>query len=99
MAGDVPGVVVPAEIVRRMDEAGDKEGQQEEGVAIALEMIEKLKNTPGINGMHLMAVHWESIVPRLVEESGVPRPVVQSLEEVSDSALEGERPADVVQPA
>ena len=37
-------------------------------------MIEKLKNTPGINGMHIMAVHWEAIVPRLVEESGIPKP-------------------------
>ena len=60
-------------------------------------MIEKLKNTPGINGMHMMAVHWEAIVPRLVEESGVPRPVIKSLEEASDSALAGEKPADVAQ--
>jgi len=67
-------------------------------VAIALEMIENLKNTPGINGMHLMAVHWEAIVPRLVEESGVPRPVIQSLEEES-SELAGEMPADIAQPA
>jgi methylenetetrahydrofolate reductase (NADPH) len=76
MAEEVPGVVVPSEIVKRMDEAGDKEGQQEEGVTIALEIIERLKNTPGINGMHVMAVHWEAIVPRLIEESGVPRPII-----------------------
>ena len=81
MAEEVPGVVVPPEIVKRMDDAGDKEGQQEEGVAIALEMIEKLKNTPGINGMHVMAVHWEDIVPRLIEEGGLPRPLIQSLDE------------------
>ncbi|RME44437.1 MAG: hypothetical protein D6796_11770 [Caldilineae bacterium] len=78
MADDVPGVVVPPEIVRRMDNAGDKEGQQEEGVAIALEMIEKLMKTPGINGMHVMAVHWEAIVPRLLDEAGVPRPAIQT---------------------
>jgi methylenetetrahydrofolate reductase (NADPH) len=75
MAEEVPGVVIPPEIVRRMDNAGDKEGQQEEGVAIALELIEKLKNTPKINGMHVMAVHWEAIVPRLIEEAGISRPV------------------------
>ncbi len=63
----------------RMDGAGDSGGQKEEGVAIALEMIEKLKNTPGLNGMHIMAVHWEAIVSRLVEESGIPRPVVDTL--------------------
>ena len=63
MADEVPGVVIPPEIVQRMDEAGDKEGQQEAGVAITLELIEKLKMTPGISGMHVMAIHWESIVP------------------------------------
>ncbi len=78
MADDVPGVVIPPEMVKRMDDAGDKNGQAEEGVSIALEIIDKLKNTPGLNGMHIMAVHWEAIVPRLVEESGVPRPAIQS---------------------
>jgi methylenetetrahydrofolate reductase (NADPH) len=79
MADDVPGVVIPPEIVKRMDEAGDKEGQQQAGVEIALEIIEKLKNTPKLAGMHIMAVHWEEIVPRLIDESGVPKPVVERL--------------------
>jgi methylenetetrahydrofolate reductase (NADPH) len=74
MADEVPGVSVPLEVINRMDNAGDKEAQSEVGVQIALEMIDKLKNTPGINGMHIMAVHWEAIVPRLVEESGIPKP-------------------------
>jgi methylenetetrahydrofolate reductase (NADPH) len=81
MADDVPGVYIPPELVKRMDDAGDKEGQQETGVAIALEIIEKLKNTPGINGMHIMAVHWEAIVPRLIEEGGLPKPTITSLPE------------------
>lgn len=76
MADDVPGVVIPPELVKRMDEAGDKEGQQEEGVRIALEIIEKLRATPGIAGMHVMAVHWEAIVPRLIEEAGLPTPPI-----------------------
>ena len=86
MADEVPGVVIPPELVKRMDEAGDKEGQQEEGVAIALEIIEKLKKTSGINGMHLMAIHWEDIVPRLVEEAGIPRPIYQNWSQVADDA-------------
>lgn len=73
MAEDVPGVVVPPELVKRMDEAKDP---QEEGVAIALELIDKLKNTKGLSGMHIMAVHWEEIVPRLISESGLPKPVL-----------------------
>lgn len=86
MADDVPGVVIPPDLVKRMDEAGDKEGQQQEGVRIALEIIEKLKNTPGIAGMHIMAVHWESIVPRLIEQAQLPRPTVLSMPEAEASA-------------
>jgi len=79
MADDVPGVVIPKEYVQRMDDAGDKDGQMEEGVAIALEMIEKLKKTPGIAGIHFMAVHWEAIVPRLMDEGGLPKMKIKSL--------------------
>jgi methylenetetrahydrofolate reductase (NADPH) len=82
MAADVPGVVVPTEVIQRMDAAGDdKDAQPEVGVEIALEMIEKLRNTKGINGIHLMAVHWEEIIPRLVEEGNLPRPSITELPE------------------
>jgi methylenetetrahydrofolate reductase (NADPH) len=91
---DVPGVNIPPEMVKRMDDAGDKQGQEEEGVAIALELIEKIKNTPGLSGMHIMAVHWEAIVPRLVEESGLPRPVVKELPKAAKEATPAlEKPA------
>ncbi len=87
MAEQVPGVVIPSELVKRMDEAGDDpEHQQEQGVAIALEIIEKLKNTPGLSGIHLMAIHWEAVVPRLIEESGLPRPTIQAWSAVQPAA-------------
>ncbi len=71
MSREVPGVVIPDETVKRMAEAGDDEAQREEGVRIALGLLETLKDTPGIRGVHIMAIHWESIVPRLVEEAGI----------------------------
>ena len=71
MANDVPGVVIPPEMVQRMTGAGDKEAQQETGFQMAVEILEKLKDTPGISGTHIMAVQWESIIPRLVEEAGL----------------------------
>ena len=80
MAESVPGVVVPPHVIARMQAAGDdKQAQQETGVTIALELIEKLHATPGIHGMHIMAIHWEEIVPRLVEQSGVPKPAIRAL--------------------
>jgi methylenetetrahydrofolate reductase (NADPH) len=81
MAKDVPGVVIPDEMVQRMiraGETGDTEAQQETGFQMALEILEKLKGTPGISGTHIMAVHWESIIPRLVEEAGLRRAVPAS---------------------
>jgi methylenetetrahydrofolate reductase (NADPH) len=88
----VPGVVIPPALVKRMDDAGDTQAQQQEGVAIALEMIEKLQKTPGISGMHIMAIHWEEIVPHLVEASGVPRPLTL---EVPTELVEGKATAPV----
>jgi len=72
MAGDVPGVVIPEGMVKRMTDADGKEAQQAEGFQIALEILEKLKTTQGISGVHIMAVHWESIIPGLVVEAGLP---------------------------
>ena len=69
MHNEVPGVTIPAKLLKRMEDAGD--GAEEEGVAIALELIEAIKNKPGVNGIHLMAVGWEEIVPRIVTEAGM----------------------------
>jgi len=70
----VSGVSVPDEIVARMEDA---ESAKEEGVRIALEIIEQLKEIPGVHGIHIMAVGWEDIVPDIVERAGLlPRPVL-----------------------
>ncbi|NOZ26703.1 MAG: hypothetical protein GXP39_01440 [Chloroflexi bacterium] len=66
----VPGVVVPQTLIDRMERAADP---AEEGVQIALEIIDRLRHTPGISGIHIMAVGWESIVPRLIRDSGIER--------------------------
>jgi methylenetetrahydrofolate reductase (NADPH) len=68
MNNEVPGVFIPDKLMKRMEAAGD--GASEEGVQIALEIIEAIKDKQGVNGIHLMAVGWEEIVPRIVTESG-----------------------------
>jgi methylenetetrahydrofolate reductase (NADPH) len=70
----VSGVTIPDEIVTRMEDAKDA---REEGVKICLEIIEQIKDIEGVHGVHIMAVAWEDVVPRIVEEAGlIPRPVV-----------------------
>jgi methylenetetrahydrofolate reductase (NADH) len=69
MHNEVPGVTIPEKIMKRMEAAGD--GAEEEGVQISLELIEAVKGKQGVNGIHLMAVGWEEIVPRIVTEAGI----------------------------
>jgi methylenetetrahydrofolate reductase (NADPH) len=58
---------LPEDIMKRMEKAG--ESAPEEGVQIALEFIEKIKNKQGVRGIHIMTLGWEAIVERLVRES------------------------------
>jgi methylenetetrahydrofolate reductase (NADPH) len=76
MKNKVPGMDVPQEIVDRMA-AVPKEKQPEEGVAICVETIERLKNVEGVAGFHIMAIDWEEKVKEIVERAGLfPRPQV-----------------------
>ncbi len=84
MHNEVPGVFIPDHLMKRLEAAGD--GVQEEGVNIALELIEAVRQKEGINGVHLMAVGWEAIVPRIVTEAGlVPQPAAQPVPEMVES--------------
>jgi len=69
---EVPGVTIPDKLMKRVQAAGDK--AEEEGVQIALELIEAVKGKQGVNGIHLMAVGWEEIVPRILKEAGLVQP-------------------------
>ncbi len=83
MRDQVAGMDVPDEIVARMEAAGkgieDKKAksaaQREEGIKICVEIIEQMKEIPGVAGVHIMAIEWEEAVPQIVERAGLlPRP-------------------------
>jgi 5,10-methylenetetrahydrofolate reductase len=68
----VPGVDIPDELYERMKQAQDP---QREGYRIALELIHDIKTVQGVHGIHLTALFWERIIPRLVQDAGLhPRP-------------------------
>jgi methylenetetrahydrofolate reductase (NADPH) len=73
MLANVPGVYLPAGIMQRMEIAEKSGNAQEEGVQIALELISKTKQytKQGINGIHLMPVGWDEVVPRVIAEAGL----------------------------
>jgi methylenetetrahydrofolate reductase (NADPH) len=72
----VPGMDVPDALIKRL--AGTpKEKQAEEGIAICIESIERLKQVEGVRGFHIMAIEWEEKVPEIVQRAGLhPRPAV-----------------------
>jgi methylenetetrahydrofolate reductase (NADPH) len=76
MQKNVPGVTVPEALVKRLKDAG-KEAAPEEGIKITVELIQKLREMPGVAGVHIMAIEWEHRVKEIVEAAGLsPRPVV-----------------------
>ena len=79
MRDNVPGMDVPDAVLARI-EAAEAKGEaavQEEGIAIAVEVIQELKKIEGVAGVHVMAVNWEEAVPEVVKRAGLhPRPAV-----------------------
>jgi methylenetetrahydrofolate reductase (NADPH) len=70
----VAGMDVPDEIIERMDQAEDRKA---EGVKMAVETIERVKEIEGVRGVHLMPVAWEEITPVVIEGASLyPRPEV-----------------------
>lgn len=76
MSKQVAGMDVPDEIINRMKSVPAKE-QRQEGLKIAIETIQALKEAQGVHGVHIMAIEWEEAVPQLIEAAKLfPRPQV-----------------------
>jgi len=76
MAGQVAGMDVPEELIKRV--GGVPKGRQgNEGIKIAVETIQRLREMPGVAGIHLMAIEWEEKVPEILTNAGLnKRPAV-----------------------
>jgi methylenetetrahydrofolate reductase (NADPH) len=73
MLRDVPGVYLPERILQRIDYANVAGNAAEEGIQIALELISQIKkfHKQGVNGIHLMPVGWDDVVPRIIKDAGL----------------------------
>jgi methylenetetrahydrofolate reductase (NADPH) len=62
---DIPGVHCPQEILDRLARATDP---QQEGLALAVELISELRQIKGVSGIHLMVLGPDhAVLPQLVE--------------------------------
>ena len=74
MAAKVAGMDVPQAVVDRMGKT-PRASQPAEGIRICCEIIEQVREVPGVAGVHIMAVHWTDAVPEIVARAGLlPRP-------------------------
>jgi methylenetetrahydrofolate reductase (NADH) len=71
MHDHIPGVEVDEATFSRMEGlAGDE--AKDAGVEIAVDVVQRLREVPGVAGVHIMAPGWEAeAVPRVVERAGL----------------------------
>jgi methylenetetrahydrofolate reductase (NADPH) len=83
----VPGMDIPDEMIKRVEQAGEgiedkaqkAAAYKEEGIRIAVELVQQMREIEGIAGIHLMAIEWEEAVPIITERAGLlPRPLPAS---------------------
>jgi len=73
MQNNVPGLEVPDHYIERLKGAAD---QKEEGINIAVDIINQVRKIEGVVGVHIMAIEWEAAVPVIAERAGLlPRPL------------------------
>jgi len=76
MKTSVPGMDVPDAHIDRL-KGVPKEKVAEEGIKIAVEIMQRCKEIKGVAGIHLMAIEWEEKVPEIIQAAGLyPRPTV-----------------------
>ncbi len=55
-----------------------REAWEAEGIKICVEIIQQVREIPGVAGVHIMAIEWEEAVHEIVSQAGLlPRPVVE----------------------
>jgi methylenetetrahydrofolate reductase (NADPH) len=64
----VPGIDIPSDVLDRI-EGVPAERQADEGVRMALELVEQIRTIPGIAGVHLMSIRNVQAILRVIDEA------------------------------
>ncbi len=68
MRANVPGVHIPDSVIARLEGAAN---QKAEGKRLCIDIIQEVREIPGVSGVHLMAYRQEELVADIVHESGI----------------------------
>jgi 5,10-methylenetetrahydrofolate reductase len=63
---------------KKAEKKARAEAWKEEGIRICVDIINQVREIPGVAGIHLMAIEWEEAVPVIIKRANLyPRPVVE----------------------
>jgi methylenetetrahydrofolate reductase (NADPH) len=68
--GSLPGVLVPAPLIEQLRQAGEVEGSRR-ALELAAELIREIKGQHLGDGVHLMAMGQEQVIPELLSKAGL----------------------------
>lgn len=68
MRSNVPGIHIPDVVISRLEAA---KNPGDEGRKICVELIQQMRETPGVAGVHVMAYRREHLVADILREAGV----------------------------
>lgn len=73
MIQNLPGVIIPDEVMERLEKAKEKskEAFYEENINLFAEFTRELKKTTHAAGVHIMAIGIEWMTPKIIERSGI----------------------------
>lgn len=66
----VPGVVIPDVVIDRLRRLPTDQ-QRGEGKRLCIEIIQQVREIPGVRGVHVMAYRQEELVAEIIEEAGL----------------------------
>jgi CO dehydrogenase/acetyl-CoA synthase delta subunit len=100
MKNFVPGLEVTDDIITRMKDAKDKE---DEGINIAVDIINEVREIKGVAGVHIMAIEWESAAKEIASRANLlPRPVFEAepseavISFQAETGVPGEKPDQII---
>lgn len=70
MRQNVPGVVIPDELIDRLSSV-PADQQREEGIRLCVEIIQQVREIEGVKGVHVMAYRQEEMVAEIIERAGL----------------------------
>jgi 5,10-methylenetetrahydrofolate reductase len=66
---NLPGVVVPPDMLEAMEQAAKADAAREKGIELAARVVREMRGI--CQGVHIMAIGWEAEVPEILRVAGI----------------------------